>query len=161
MACDATLLRNNVQVYFDDENLDNVRSVEVNSLPVVSEYQTIKFYVEEAISKGVEKPWTLWLDRYDGLKLYAQGSFFFNSTLISTKTIFETSPKTFVDSLSENDRNRGGITTVLNDQDNEFDLFQLKYMDSITIERNPSSHNELPNKNYSDDKFEKEYNSQF
>ena len=60
----------------------------------------------------------------------------------------------YVDNLHENSRNRRDLSTVFNDQDNEFDNNKLTNLDSVTVNRNPSSDNELTNKKYIDDSIE-------
>ena len=57
----------------------------------------------------------------------------------------------YVDSLHENSRNKRVLSSVFNDQDNEFDNNKLTNLDSITVNRNPISHHELSNKKYVDD----------
>ena len=43
------------------------------------------------------------------------------------------------------------LSSVFNDQDNEFDNNKLPTLDSVTINRNLSSDNEVSNKKYVDD----------
>ena len=45
----------------------------------------------------------------------------------------------YVDNLHEINRNRRDLSSVLNDQDKEFDNNKLTNLDSITVNRNPSS----------------------
>ena len=59
--------------------------------------------------------------------------------------------KAYIDSLSENSRNRRDMSTVFNDQDNEVDSNKLTNLDRFSVERDPSSDNELANKKYLDD----------
>ena len=40
---------------------------------------------------------------------------------------------------------------MFNDQDNEFDNNKLTNLDSVTVNRNPTSDNEVSNKKYVDD----------
>ena len=58
--------------------------------------------------------------------------------------------KSYVDSLHENRRIRLGLSSVFNDQDNEFDNNKIKILDSITVSRNPNLDNELSNENVDD-----------
>ena len=51
--------------------------------------------------------------------------------------------KRYVDSLSENDRERRDMSITFNDQDNEFDNIKLTKLDSITDDRDPLSDEEL------------------
>ena len=57
----------------------------------------------------------------------------------------------YVDNLHEINRNRRDLSSVFNDQDNEFDKNKLTNLDSVTVNRKPSSDNELSNKKYVDD----------
>ena len=59
--------------------------------------------------------------------------------------------KSYVDSLHEINRDRRDLSSVFNDQDNEFDNNKLTNLDSITVNRNPNLDNELANKKYIDD----------
>ena len=57
----------------------------------------------------------------------------------------------YVDSLLEIKRNRRDLSSVFNDQGNAFDNIKLKNSDSITVNRDPSSDNDLANKKYVDE----------
>ena len=57
--------------------------------------------------------------------------------------------KAYVDSLSENRRNRRDLSTVFNDQDNKFDNDKLTNLDSITVKKDTSD-NEIANKKNDD-----------
>ena len=85
------------------------------------------------------------------LRLDEQDSIVFNSSSTSPRTIIELPTKSYVDRLHEINRNRRDLSSVFNDQDNEFDNNKLTKLDSITVCRDPSSDNELANKKYVDD----------
>ena len=55
-----------------------------------------------------------------------------NFILTSPKTIIELPTKSYVDSLHESNRNRRDLSSVFNDQDNEFDNNKLTNLDSVT-----------------------------
>ena len=57
----------------------------------------------------------------------------------------------YVNNLHEINRNKRDLSSVINDQDNEFDNNKLTNLDSVTVNRNPSSDNEVSNKKYVDD----------
>ena len=61
----------------------------------------------------------------------------------------------YIDELHEINRNRRDLSSVFNDQDNEFDNNKLTNLDSVTVSRNPTSDNELANKKYIDDELDK------
>ena len=150
----ASIIRNNTHVDFKDKNLDNVRFVKRNSMPAVREHLTPSHYVDQAILYHVDEKTILRLDP-ETIKLDQQDSIFLNSTLTSTKTITELSTKSYVDSLHESSRNRSDLSSVFNDQVNEFDNNKLTNLDSITINGDPNLSTELANKNYIDDELDK------
>ena len=57
----------------------------------------------------------------------------------------------FIDNLQEINRNGRDLSSVFNDQDNEFDNNKLTNLDSVTVNRNPTSSNEVSKKKYVDD----------
>ena len=50
---------------------------------------------------------------------------------------------------------------VKNNQENDFNDNKLTILDSITVNRNPNSDNELANKNYIDDELDKNTGTRF
>ena len=85
------------------------------------------------------------------INLDEQDSIIPNSTLISPETITELPTKSYVDSLYESSRNRRDLSSVFNDQNNEFDNNNVTNLDTVTVNRNPNSDKELSDKNYVDD----------
>ena len=148
---DPSIIKNTAHVDFNAKNLDNVRFVKVNRMPAVGEHLTAKYYVDNAIFYTVDESSLLRLDPDEKLKLDEQESIVLNSTLTSPKTIIELPTKSYFDSLHESSRNRRDLSSVFNDQDIEFDNSKLTNLDSITVNRDPSSDNELANKKYVDD----------
>ena len=61
----------------------------------------------------------------------------------------------YVNELHEINRNKRDLSSVFNDQDNEFDKNKLTNLASITVNRNPNLDNELANKKYIDDELGK------
>ena len=61
----------------------------------------------------------------------------------------------YVNELHEINRNKRDLSSVFNDQDNEFDNNKLTNLDSVTVNRNPNLDNELANKKYIDDELDK------
>ena len=94
------------------------------------------------------------LDPDEKFKLDKQEPIAFNSTSTSPKTIIYIPTKSYVDSLHESSRNRRDVSSVFNDQDNEFDDNQSTNLDSVSVNRNPTSDNELANKIFVDDSIE-------
>ena len=151
---DPSIIRNNTHVDFNDKNLDNVKFVIVNSMPAVLEHLTPKHYVDQAIFYHMNEPSLLRLGPDEKLKLDEQVSIFLISTLTSPKTIIGLPSKSYVASLHESSRNRRDLSSVFNDQDNEFDNKKLPILNSVSFIRNPSSDNELANKKYVDDSID-------
>ena len=203
---DPSIIKNTAHVDFNDKNLDNVSFVKVNSMPAVGEHLTAKYYVDNAISDGVNEQSLLRLDPDEKL---VQDTIILNSTLSTPKTILEIPTKNYVDNkfndpsiikntkhadfnnkfldnvrmitinelpkwpneltpkvyvdnalsdvisyidnLHEINRDRRDLSSVFNDQDNEFDNNKLTNFDSITVNRDPNLDNELSNKKYVDD----------
>ena len=57
----------------------------------------------------------------------------------------------YVNSLHESSRNKRDLSSMFNDQDNDFDNIKITNLDSITVNRDPNLDNELSNKKYIDD----------
>ena len=166
---DPSIRKNTAQVDFNDKKLDNVRFIKVNSMPDVGEHLTAKYYVDYIIRNSVDESSLLRLDPDEKLDLDNQDSIILNSTLKSPKTIIEIPTKTYIDRLhEENERSRRDLgidfydesnDLVKNNQDNDLNDNKITNLDSITVNRNPTSDNELSNKKYIDDELDKKYNS--
>ena len=146
---DPSIIKNTDHIDFNDKILDNVHSIKVNSLPTLEEQLTPKFYVDYLVYDVVDEQSLLRLHPKELLPLDGKlDSTFLDSSITSPRTIIELHTKSYVDSLHESSRNRRDLSSVFNDQDNEFDKNKLTNLDSITVNRNPSSDNELSsNKN--------------
>ena len=59
--------------------------------------------------------------------------------------------KGYVDSSSENKKNTRDLCLVFYHQDNDIDNYELIKLDSITVNRRPTTDNEFSKKNYVDD----------
>ena len=148
---DPSVIKNPTHVDFNDKNLDNVRFIKVNSFPAIPEHLTAKKFVDQAICYSVDESSLLRLDPNEKLNLDEQDSILLNFTLTSPKTIIEIPTKNCVDSLHESNRIRHDLLSVFNDQDNEFDKNKITDLDSVTVNRNPISDNEVSIKIYVDD----------
>ena len=80
------IIKNTTHVDFNDENLDNVRFIEVNTFPAFPNHLTAKFFVDKAISYSVDESSLLRLDPNEKLRLDEQDSILLNSTLTSPTT---------------------------------------------------------------------------
>ena len=143
---DPSIIKNTDHVDFNAKNIDNVGWIKVNKMPAFPEHLTPKVYVDYAI----DEPSIIRLDPDEKLNLDEQDSLLLNSTLTLPITIIELPTKSYVDSLHESSRNRRDLSSVFNDQDNEFDNNKLTNLDSVTVNIDPSSDNELANKKYID-----------
>ena len=84
---DPSKIRNTAHVDFNDENLDNVRFIKINSMPADGEHLAAKYFVDYAICNSVDESSLLRLDPDEKLKLDEQDSIIPNSTLTSLMTI--------------------------------------------------------------------------
>ena len=94
------------------------------------------------------------LDANEKLKLEKQESIVLNSTLTSPKMIIVVATKVFVDLSSEKDRSRRDMSKVFNDPDKEFDDEKRTNLNSITLNRNPSTDTEHSKEKYVYDSLE-------
>ena len=134
-------------------------------MPAVGEHLTAKYYVDNAISNSVDESSLLRLDANEKLELDKQDSIILNSTLTDPMTIIEIPTKAYIDSLhEENERSRRDLgidfytessDLVKNNQDNNFNNNKLTNLDSIQVNRNPLSDNEVTNKKYIDEELDK------
>ena len=138
-----SIKKNFAHVQFNVKNRNNVKFFGVNSMHAVREHLKLRIYVDETISFWVDESSLLGLDPDEKLKLNEQDSLFLNSTLTSPNTIKELPTKSYVDTLREINRNRRDLSSVFNNQDNEFD--------KIEVIRDRISDNELSIKKDVDD----------
>ena len=75
------IIKNTALVDFNDKNLKNVSLVEVKSKPTLEKYLTPNFYVDQAISDGVDNSPFLRLDPDEKRRLDEKTSLVCNSTL--------------------------------------------------------------------------------
>ena len=146
---------------FNDVKLENIKFVKVNYQPDVNEHLTPKVYVDNAIHES-----SLVRNNKDN------GFSGYNLTNINCITLNkqaendnEVITKAYVDQFhQENERSRRDaglsfyneeIDFVKNNQDNDFNDKKLTNIDSITVNRNPNSDNELANKKYIDNELDK------
>ena len=104
-------------------------------MPAVREHLTPKFYVDQAISYWLDELPFLRLDPDEKVKLDEQDSIIFSSNITSPMTIIERPTKSYVDSLHEINRNRRDLSSLFNDQANEFDNNKVAKPDSVTLKR--------------------------
>ena len=147
---DPSIIKNTDHVDFNDKILDNVYAIRVNSNPILDAELTSKFYVDNFIFSYVDEKSLLRVDPKSDIHFGKLDSIFVNSPITSPRTIIELPTRSYVDSLHEINRDRRDLSSVFNDQDNEFDNNKLTNLDSITVNRDPNLDNELSNKKYVD-----------
>ena len=116
-------------------------------MPAVREHLTPKFYVDRTTFYFLDEVSLLRLDPNDELEVDKQNSITPNSTLTSPKTILELPTKKFVESFHQTNRNRRDLSSVFNDQDNEYAKNILTILDGVTVNKEPISDNELLTEN--------------
>ena len=118
--------------------------IKLNSYPAIVDDANARYYIDQSI----DKPTFVRNDKNNDFNNHS-------STNISQITLNSeptddnhAATKSYVDSLSGNDRNRRDMSTVSNDQDNEFDNIRLTNLDSITVNRHRTSDNEPSTEKY-------------
>ena len=104
-------------------------------MPADREHLTLKFYIDEAIYYWLDESSLLRSDPDEKLNPDEQASIILNSSITSPKTKIKIPTKSYVDSLHESSRNRRDLSSVYNDQDNEFDSNKFNSLDSTTVNR--------------------------
>ena len=158
---DPSTLKNSAHIDLNDRNFTNARFIQVNQLPQIDSHLTAKLYVDNTVDESS----LLRLDPDEILDLDNQDYIILNSTLTTPKTVIEIPTKAYIDNLhEENERSRRDLGIDFYDesndlvkdiQENDFNDNKLINIDSITVNREPNSDNELPNKKYIDDELHK------
>ena len=156
---DPSIIKNNTHIDLNDKNTTNARFIQVNQLPQIDSHLTAKLYVDNAI------------DESSLVRNFQDNDFNnYNLTNINSITLNKQAEKNnavitkaYVDQFhQENEQSRRDLgidfydesnDLVKNNQDNGFNDKKLTNIDSITVKRNPTSDNELANKNYIDDEL--------
>ena len=158
---DPSIVKNTEHIDLNDRVITNARFIQVNQLPQINSHLTAKLYIDNAIDESS----LLRLDPNEILDLDNQDSIILNSTLTEPKTIIEIPTKAYIDGLhDENERNRRDLgidfhnesgDLVKNNQDNNFNDKKLTNINSIIINKKPSSDNEVSNRKYIDEELDK------
>ena len=158
---DASIIKNNAHIDLNDRYITNARFIQVNQLPQIDSHLTAKLYVDNSIDEP-------------SLVRNNQDNDFGNYNLTNINSITlnkqaendnEVITKADVDQFhQENERSRRDVgldfydesnDLVKNNQDNDLNDNKLTNIDSITVNRNPTSDNEVSNKKYIDDELDK------
>ena len=158
---DPSIVKNSEHIDLNDRNITNARFIQVNQLPQIDSHLTAKLYVDNSI------------DEQSLVRNNKDNDFGnYNLTNINSITLNrqaendnEVITKAYVDQFHyENERSPRDLCIdfydessdlVKNNQDNDLNDNKLTNIDSITVNRNPTSDNELGNKKYIDDSIGK------
>ena len=158
---DPSIIKNNAHIDLNDRNITNCRFLSVNQLPQIDSHLTAKIYVDNSIDESS-------LVRNNKDNDFSN----YNLTNINSITLNkqaendnEVITKAYVDQFhQENERSRRDLgidfynessDLVKNNQDNDLNDNKLTNLDSIEVNRNPISDNEITNKKYIDDELDK------
>ena len=150
---DPSIVKNNVHIDLNDRNFTNARFIQVNQLPQIDSHLTAKLYVDNSIGE----PSIVRNNQDNDFIKY-------NLTIMNSITLNkqaendnEVITKAYVDQFHpENERSRRDLGNdfydessdlVKNNQDIGLNHRKLTNVDSITFNRNPTSDNEVSNKN--------------
>ena len=156
-----SIIKNTSHLVLIDRNITNARFIQVNQLPQIDSHLTAKLFVDIAIDES-------------SVNRNNQDNDFNNYNLTNTNSNTLTKPaekdndvitKAYVDQFhqkKERSRQDLGIgfyvessDLVKNNQDNDLIDNKLTNVDSISVNRNPNSNNELVNKKHLDDELDK------
>ena len=158
---DPSILKNNAQIDLNDRNITNARFISVNQLPQIDSHLTAKLYVDNAtdeaslVRKNKDNDFGIYnLTNINSITLNKQAE---NDNEVITEA--------YVDQFhQENERSRRDVgldfynessDLVKNNQDNDLKDNKLINLDSTSVNRKPSSDNELASKKYIDDELDK------
>ena len=158
---DSSILKNSEHIDLNDRNITNARFIQVNQWPQIDSHLTAKLYVDTAIDEP-------------SLFRYIQDNDFNNYNLTNINGITlkkkeendnEVIIKAYVDQFHQENEQSGrdvGLDfydesndLVKNNQDKDLNDNKLTNLDSITVNRNPTSDTELSNKKHIDDEIDK------
>ena len=158
---DPSIIKNNAHIDLNGRNITNARFIQVNQLPQTDSHLTAKLYVDNEIDQtslvrnNKDNDFGNYnLTNINSIILYKQAE---NDNEVITKA--------YVDQFhQENERSRRDLgidlynessDLIKNNQDNDLNDNKLTNVNSITVNRNPSLHNELASKKYIDDELDK------
>ena len=154
-------MKNKAQIDLKDRNITNARFIQVNQWPQIDSHLTPKLYVDNAIDEES----LVRNNQYDNYNIN-------NLTKINSITLNKQAEKdnevitmAYVDQFHNDDerirRDLGlsnfneEVDLVKNNQDNGFNDNELTNVDSTTVNRNPTSDDEVSIKKYNDDELDK------
>ena len=157
---DPSIVKNNARIDLNDRNITNARFIQVNQWPQIDSHLTTRIYVDAEIGE-------LSLVRnnrdtdFNNCNLTNIFSITLNKEAVKDNEVVT---KAYVDHFhQENERSRRDVgldfynessDLLKNNQDNDLRNNKLINIDSVTVNRNPSSDNELASKKYIDDELD-------
>ena len=154
---DSSILKNTTLFDLNDRNITKARCIQVNQFSQIDSHLTPKLYVDNSIGEQT-------------LARNNQDNDFTNRTLTNTKSVIlnkqaendnEVITKAYVDQFhQENEQSRRDLRLsfyneeldlVKNNQDNDLIDKKITNLDSVTVNRNPVTNNEVASKKYVDD----------
>ena len=158
---DPGITKNTEHIDLNDRNITNARLIQVNQLPQTDSHLTEKLYVDNSKDDSsliINKKDT----DFDNYNLTNINSITLNKQAENDNEVITNS---YVHQFhQENERSRRDLgidfydesnDLVKNNQDNDFNDKKLTNINSITVNRNPSSDNQLSNKKNIDDELNK------
>ena len=158
---DSSILKNTVHIDLNDSNITNARFIQLNQWPQIDSHLTAKLYVDNAIDEpqlnrnNQDNDFTNnKLTRINNITLYTQAV---DDNQVITKAYGDQFHQ-------ENERSRRDLGIDFYDdssdlvkinQDNNLNDNKLTNFYSITVDRNPTSGNELSTEKYIDDELDK------
>ena len=149
---DPGIVNNNAHIDLNDRNTTNARFIQVNQWPQIDSHLTPKLYVDTEIDQATIVRNNQDSD-FDINNLTKINSITLNTQALNDNQVIT---KAYVDQFHhKNERSRRDLgidfydesnDLVRDNQDNDLNDNKLKNLDSITVNREPTSDNELSNK---------------
>ena len=158
---DPSILKNNAHIDLNDRNITNARFIQVNQWPQIDSHLTAKLYVDNSIDEQslVRNNKDNDFGNYNLTNIY---SITLNKQAENDNEVIT---KAYVDQFhQENERSRRDLgidfhnesnDLVKNNQDNDLNDKKITNLDSIKVNRNINSDDELVNKKYLDDELDR------
>ena len=158
---DPSIIKNTEHIDLNDRNINNARFIQVNQWPRIDSLLTAKLYVDTEIDQSslVRKNQDNDFGNYNLTNII---SILLNFQAVNDDHVIT---KAYVDQFhQENERSRRDVgldfydessDLIKNNQDIDPNDIKLTNLDSIMVNRNPTSDNEVSNRKYSDDELDK------
>ena len=134
-------------------------------MPTVGDHLKAKYYVDRAISNGVDERNLVTRNQGRNFVIFSltnRNSFTFNTQLVHKNQVVAKSDVNQFHQRNDWSRTDLGVhfciesnDLVKTDHDNNFNDYRLISLVSFTVRRDPSSINKLPNRKYIENKLEK------